>query len=281
MFRGLYTATSGMMANNRKQQILTNNLANMNTPGFKQDQSVSRAFPEQLIKALNVNKTVLNRNGVKDSIGTLNTGVYVQEGVPSFLQGALKETGKNTDLALIDEYLPINPENGQRGSLVFAVRLENGELRYTRNGQFSIGQDGLLKTSDGYNVLNENLQPIQITSDQFTVSDRGQITLNDGTLSDQIWIGYTEKPHQFVKEGNSLLRWDGPGNEAPVNILGIDALIGTSVVQQGFIEQSNVDLTKTMTEMISTYRSFESNQKVIQAYDRSMEIAANDIGKIY
>ncbi|MGE6487495.1 flagellar hook-basal body protein [Paenisporosarcina sp. NPDC076898] len=280
MFRGLYTATSGMMANNRKQQILTNNLANASTPGFKQDQSTLRAFPEQLIKAMEMKSITGGTMKIGHStLGTLNTGVYTQEGIPSFLQGALKDTGNTTDFALLDDILPVNPLTQKKGSLVFAVRLENDQVRYTRNGQFSVDQNGFLKTSDGYNVLNQNLQPIQVNSKEFTVQEDGQIILQNGVATNRLWLGYTEDPEQLVKQGQGLLRWEGNPADAPQSIEGTG--INGPFVKQGFIEQSNVDLTQTMTEMMNTYRGFESNQKVIQAYDRSMEKAVNEIGRIY
>lgn len=282
MFRGLYTATSGMMANNRKQQILTNNLANANTPGFKQDQTVLRAFPSQLIKAMGTG----NNNDSKiptgqTTIGTLNAGVYAQEGIPSFIQGALKETGNTTDISLLAELLPINPDTQQKGTLVFAARLDNNEIRYTQNGQFTVDQNGFLTTSEGYNVLNQNLQPIQVNSKEFTVEDDGQIVLQNGTATNRLWLGYTEDPEQFIKEGQGLMRWAGNPEGNPQFIEDVDVLNNTdSFVKQGFIEQSNVDLTQTMTQMMSTYRGFETNQKVLQAYDRSMEKAVNEIGRV-
>lgn len=278
MFRGLYTATSGMMANNRAQQILTNNLSNANTPGFKEDQTVLRAFPDQLIKAMETGKkgTIVPHN-----IGTLTTGVYAQEGIPSFLQGPLKETGNLTDLVLLDELLPTNPETQQKGSMVFAVAAENEEVRFTKNGSFAVDTEGFLTTSDGFPVLGQTQQPIQVGSADFTVQDDGQIILADGTQGDRLWIGYTENPEQFVKEGQNLLRWDGNPEASPQSIEETALLDATdSFVKQGFIEQSNVDLTRTMTDMMTTYRGFESNQKVIQAYDRSMEKAVNEIGRV-
>ncbi|EGA89012.1 flagellar basal-body rod protein [Planococcus donghaensis MPA1U2] len=278
MFRGLYTATSGMMANNRQQQILTNNLSNANTPGFKEDQTVFRAFPEQLIKAVENSKkgTIVPHN-----IGTLTTGVYTQEGIPSFLQGPLKETGNQTDIALLDELLPTNPDTQQKGSMVFAVAAEDGEVRYTKNGSFAVDTQGFLTTSDGFSVLGEDLQPIQVGSADFTVQDNGEILLANGAQGDRLWVGYTENPQQFVKEGQNLLRWAGAPEASPQFIDNFDLLDGTpSFMKQGFVEQSNVDLTKTMTDMMTTYRGFESNQKVIQAYDRSMEKAVNEIGRV-
>ncbi|TWT27821.1 flagellar hook-basal body protein [Planomicrobium sp. CPCC 101110] len=278
MFRGLYTATSGMMAHNRKQQVLTNNLSNANTPGFKQDQTVLRAFPAQLLSAMG--KGTALQSG-SQRIGTLNTGVYAQEGIPSFTQGALKETGNSTDISLMSELLPLNPESEQKGTIMYAVRTENGEVRYTQNGQFTVDQAGLLRTSDGHTVLGQDLTPINVISKEFTVQNDGQITLENGASAGSLWIGYTENSGQLVKEGQGLLRWDGAAEDAPQSVEDVPLLNDSATfVQQGFLEQSNVDLTTTMTEMMSTYRGFESNQKVIQAYDRSMEKAVNEIGRI-
>jgi len=281
MFRGLYTATSGMMAHNRKQQILTNNLANANTPGFKQDQTTLRAFPAQLIQAMQMGDKGGKHLIQNPSIGTLHTGVHAQEAIPSFSPGPLKETGNTTDFSLLDEALPVNPETEQKGTLVFAVALDDNQIRYTKNGQFTVNQEGVLTTSEGYPVLNQDLQPIQVNSNEFKVLDNGQIILANGENNGQLWIGYTEETGQLEKEGHGLLRWEGNPENRPQGVDEIELLnnIGT-FVKQGFIEQSNVDVSQTMTEMITTYRGFESNQKVIQAYDRSMEKTVNDIGRI-
>lgn len=277
MFRGLYTATSGMMAHNRKQQMLTNNLANANTPGFKGDQTVIRSFPDQLIKAMGSAKTMASG----PHLGSMSTGVYAQEGIPSFAQGALKSTGNTTDFALMDDLLPFNPATNERGALVFAVALPNNEIRYTKNGQFSVGPDGLLKTNEGYDVLGSDLSPIRVDSKDFSVGEDGTITSADGTATNGLWIGYAENPQQLVKEGHGLLRWAGNDADVPQLAEGVPFLDNSrSFVKQGFVESSNVDLTQTMTDMMSTYRGFESNQKVLQAYDRSMEKAVNEIGRV-
>lgn len=285
MFRGLYTATSGMMAHNRQQQILTNNLANANTPGYKQDLTVLRAFPAQLLKAMDKGYTMDNGTNIpsgQTTIGTLNTGVYTQEGIPSFTQGALRETGNTTDFSLLTESLPINPDTQQQGTLVFAVGLDNNEVRYTQNGQFTVDESGYLTTAEGYNVLNQNLQPIQVNSKDFKVLDNGQVVLEDGTTTNRLWLGYTQEPKQFIKEGQGLMRWGGNAQDTPQYVETVELLNNAGpLVKQGFVEQSNVDLTQTMTEMMSTYRGFEANQKVIQAYDRSMEKAVNEIGRVY
>ncbi|MGX7594022.1 flagellar hook-basal body protein [Planococcus plakortidis] len=267
MFRGLYTATSGMMSQNRTQQILTNNLSNSNTPGFKTDEAAIHSFPQQLIKAQNAHQPA--------PIGRLSTGVYVQEAIPSFSQGPIRETGNATDFALVNDNLPIDADTGDRGTLLFAVETAEGDIRYTRNGQFTVDAEGFLATSFGQRVLGDNLQPIQVGDGGFSVQTNGEVTRSDGAGAGSIWIGATDEPEQLIKQGHNLLAWAGDDADAPA--LAEEA---ERFVKQGFIEQSNVDLTRTMTDMMTAYRGFESNQKVIQAYDRSMEKAVNEIGRV-
>ncbi len=273
MFKGMYTATSGMMASDRKQQFLTNNLSNAETPGFKQDEATFRSFPEYLMKERVTNTPTLN-----SSIGTLQTGVYTQEAIPNFSSGSLKETSKQTDLALIDENLPIDEETGKKGLILFGVRLEDNSIRYTRNGNFSVNKDGFLTTSEGYQVVGENLQPIQLTSDSFTVTDDGTI-LDDNVTEQQLWIGYTSAPSNLTQQGNGVFTWEGDEANAPGNIQTTD--FTQYSVKQGYLEGSNVDMTTTMTDMLNTYRLYEANQKVLQTYDQSIDKAVNDIGRVY
>ena len=273
MFRGLYTATSGMMANERKQQYLTNNLTNASTPGFKQDQATLRSFPEYLLKERN-NNTSTRKDPV---IGSLSNGVYTQEGIPLFRMGALQETGKLTDLAIVDDTLPIDEETGKKGTSLFAVRKEDNSLRYTRNGNFSLNKEGFLVTSEGYNVLNQNLEPIQLSNDSFSLTDETIIEKNGN--EQRIWIGYTGDPAKLSQEGNGVFRWGGPENEAPRSILTTN--LSNYSLKQGFLEGSNVDTSSTMTDMLNTYRMYEANQKVIQTYDQSIDKTVNEIGRVY
>ncbi|CDQ18847.1 flagellar basal body rod protein FlgG [Halobacillus karajensis] len=118
MLRGFYTAAAGMMANQRMQETLSNNMSNAYTPGYKEDQGTLRAFPELLIERMG-SKEIPTKNGFKvpdnGHVGSLNTGVYMQEAVPSFVQGDVKETGVGTDLALIQNSVP-----DESGSLFFS-----------------------------------------------------------------------------------------------------------------------------------------------------------------
>ena len=271
MLRGLYGAASGMIAQQQRQEMLTNNLANAQTPGYKADQASLRAFPNMLIKAMNTGSTP----GAAPTIGELTTGVYLQEAMPNFRQGDLMETSISTDLALLQGMMP-ETESGQPGGLFYTVETENGDLRYTRNGNFHMNGEGFLTTTGGHYVLSEQGDRINVTDENFVIDQAGFITRSNGEAAGQLNVVYAEDSHALVKEGNGLLRFEGEGD--------LPTAIGNANIsyqlQQGYLERSNVDTAQTMTEMMSAYRTFEANQKILQAYDQSLEKAVNEIGKI-
>lgn len=277
MLKGFYTAASGMIAQQRRTEMLSNNLANANTPGYKADQSSLRSFPELLLSRMNYETIPVSKKlawNALTPIGKLQTGVYVQETNPLFSQGDLKQTDLKTDIALVNGNLPINQATGQPGSVFFTVQNGNGEPRYTRNGNFTIDGQGFLTTPSGYYVLDENNQRIQLQSDQFVVSDNGAVLENNRQVA-RLGVAYSNNPSgQLVKEGDGLFRANAAlANAYNTNNVGF-------ALKQGYIEGSNVDEGQTMTEMLATYRSFEANQKVLQAYDQSMGKAVNEVGKI-
>lgn len=260
MLRGLYTAAAGMIAQQRRQDMLTNNLANANTPGYKADQASLRTFPHMLIANLS--------RAYETSSNELATGVYLQERIPNFLQGSLFETGSTMDVALIDGTLPEN------STLMFAVQTENG-VRYTRNGNFTLDNEGRLVTRQGMPVLDVNGNEIILQSENFQILTDGTILENDAEVA-QLNVVFINDPNQLVKEGNGLFRYEGAA--APETAVGNPNV--AYQIQQGFLERSNVDLHRTMTEMLSAYRTFEANQKVLQTYDQSLDKAVNQVGRI-
>lgn len=257
MLRGFYAAASGMYAQQRKTDMLTNNLANINTSGYKEDQASVRAFPEMLLQRF---ESGSNR---PKQVGAINTGVYMQETIPRFIQGDLRQSDRQTDLALTDI---------SGGTVFFTV--ENGdEIKYTRNGRFTIDADGLLTTGSGWPVLDVNGNRITLNSEDFTVDRNGNITEN-GVQIARLGIAATDNPEMLMKEGNGLFRTED--NEPLQNA---DQLAAYSITQ-GFLEGSTVDPSRTMTEMMTAFRAFEANQKILQAYDRSMEKAVNEVGRV-
>jgi flagellar basal-body rod protein FlgF len=277
MFRGFYTVATGMLAQQRKTEMLTNNMANANTPGYKADQASMRAFPEMLLERLESAQVPTERNlsiPFNQTVGTLNTGVYMQETIPKFLQGDIQETGRKADIALVNGNMPTDEESGMPGSVFITVESADGP-GYTRNGNLTVNGNGFLTTNSGYYVLDENGGRIQLETDDFKVSETGEILVEDTAVA-RLGVGFSENPNTMIKKGDGLFVTEG--NEPLQNAYEADGVVFSA--KQGYLERSNVDASRTMTDMMTAYRAFEANQKVLQAYDRSMEKAANEIGRV-
>ncbi|MFD2638577.1 flagellar hook-basal body protein [Piscibacillus salipiscarius] len=271
MLRGYNAAGAGMIAQQRYQDALSNNMSNALTPGYKSDRSTFRAFPEMLINAYDgYNLPTQNEPRIPNNhrVGAINTGVYMQENTPHFNQGDLRDTGISTDLALVNGNMP-----DEDGFTFFTVANEDGALRYTRNGNFTVDAEGFLTTSQGHYVLDQNNNRIQTGTEQFEVTENGQvISPFDNTL---LGIAYQPNANDMVKEGDNLFRNEG------VAIQNAREVAGTEFsVNQGQLERSNVDPQHMMTEMMRSYRLFEINQQVVKTYDKSMDMAANQVGRI-
>lgn len=291
MIRGLYTAASGMMAQQRTHDTISNNIANMQTPGFKQDVAALRSFPEMLIHLMDGDGN--NGTSVKQ-IGSLHTGVFVEENFPVFTQGDLSMTNKPGDLAiqsniqvLVDGEPVAFDASGQavvNGEVIyqpqafFTVQGVDGEARYTRDGRFHLDETGQLVNANGELVLDIDGQPIFVpdTLDQVQVSSNG--TLVDRTNGDiiaQLFIARVDNPYDLIRDGYGNYRL-AEGAAAPVPIGAEDQV----VVRQGAIERSNVDAAQSMVDMMTALRMYEANQKVIQSFDQTLEKAVNEIGRI-
>jgi len=249
MIRGLYIAATGMQTQQNRMDVVTNNLANANTAGYKQDSLLTRTFQEELVSRLEDPAVVTQRT----AIGPLGLGIHIDEIHTSFGTGALRETSLATDLALA-------------GDGFFAVQTPAGE-RYTRAGNFQVTADDTLATAEGYPVLGEN-GPVRVAGTSFSISSDGRITSEAG--SDQLRIVSFADNQGLRKEGNNL--YSNYSTEAVVSP-------GTQV-RQGFLESSNVDLTTQVVDMIAIQRNFELNSKIIKMMDERLGRAVNDIGKL-
>lgn len=276
----------------RKQEALTNNLANAQTPGYKKDDAVLRSFPNYLLGRIND----FNQNGTVPAVGAavgqyaqigeIANGVYTQELIPSFSQGTLVETKGALDLAIEDSNIPYQTIDGRlvKPAAFFAVQMADGTVGYTRNGKFDLDANGNLVTPDGYRVLGANQQPIQITDsirkEDLYIDPQGNIIAypNDPSRTrtiGQIGLVVAQNPNDLIRRGENLYGSDNalgfvtdPGNGNPGVLL-----------HQGYIEQSNVDTGQTMADMMVTVRGYEANQKVINAYDQSLQ-QLYSVGKI-
>ena len=282
MIRGLYTGASGMAAQQHKLNAISNNLANVDTHGYKRDMSVQKAFPELLLRRFNddgvmripIKGEAIGSVDTAPVVGRLGTGVAQNEVYTVFEQGPMEETSNPFDLAL-------------GGDGFFAVQTPNGE-RYTRNGSFHLGPEGMLVTKDGFPVLGEN-GPIRIKENNFRIDKEGNVFQNDAyadqpdrlvgeneneweetSLVDRLRIVSVRNPRYFEKQGSSFWRSTWESGEAQV-LNGLDR----PQVEQGFLEVSNVNPVTEMVEMIQVNRAYEANQRVIRAEDESTGLLLN------
>ncbi|CAM4276482.1 flagellar hook-basal body protein [Paenibacillus tarimensis] len=288
MLRGLYTAAAGMVTQQRRHDTVTNNISNANTPGYKQVNSVSRSFPEMLLELSGV------KGEQPKSIGSIHTGVFAEESLSIHLQGDLSNTGRVSDFALVSDLAVPGMAFDASGKYVapdgtvtfqpqafFTVQDRGGEVKYTRDGSFHLNDQGFLVTSDGSNVLGADNQPVQFepgTSLEglYLSKDLNFIdTATGNPTGRQLLVSRIENPNKLVREGNGKFRFDGEeGLVRPVN--GEDRF----EVRQGYTERSNVDTAQAMVDLMSAQRAYETNQKMIQFYDKSLEKAVNEIGRV-
>ena len=276
MLRGIYTGASGMIAQQARLDVVSNNLANVDKTGFKKDQAIFKAFPDMLIRRMSDNGLGVTPSGSYDTmpyVGKLGTGVEVNEVYTDFDQGSLQRTENNFDLALEG-----------RGFLM--VKTERGE-RYTRDGSFTISQDGILMTHNGYPVMGEN-GIIRVQHNNFIVNERGEVLTNGAIdpnavvgMADNDWsqpvvldrlkLADFEKIRELKKEGDSLWKeteYSGPPLPP-----------GNLKVIQGFLEKSNVNMIREMVDMIEVQRSYEANQKAVQTHDTELGRLINDVAR--
>jgi len=268
MIRGLYTAASGMMAQQNRNDILSNNLANVETPGYQTKQGMVRAFPEVLVEALRVPGQGDN------SIGTLNTGVFIEESRPVFSQGDLMDTGVSSHMAIYDGDLPANSENGAQSKLFFTVEDKDGNRYYTRSGLFTEDASGQLVTPEGHLVLDDWSYPIDVNGRSYTIDDKGNLNFSDG---ESIRLGLTKINDLTLLENRGNQNYAYVGDAGTVNYVEEGENYS---IYQGRLERSNVDVNQTVTDMNTALRLYEANQKVIQAIDSTLDKAVNEVGRV-
>lgn len=287
MLRGLYTAASGMMAQQRRHDTVTNNIANLNTPGFKAMNQVTRAFPDMLVSAMGGDNM---RSG---PIGKLSLGAFAEENLLSMVQGDLMATNRPQDLALVADLLVDGAvfdasgkyvdENGNvtfKPQAFFTVQGPE-EQYYTRDGSFRTAEDGTLLTAEGLAVLGVNGEPIQVNGswDDVFVDDNG--FLYDAALGQplpgnpQLLITVVNNPNDLVRNGGGTFRY--MGEPAGIRQMAEDDRIQ---VQQGYLERSNVDPGQSVVDLMAAMRLYEANQKMIQTIDTSLGKAVNEVGRI-
>ncbi len=247
MVRGLYTAASGALVAQSQADVIANNLANVNTSGFKRTLLQVQAGPEMGIYRRQTDPGNPRGTSSSDFVGALGSGAQVLDTPAVFEQGTLGQTGNPLDLAI-------------QGNAFFAIQTPQG-VRYTRDGQFSEDPNGRLVTMDGDAVLGANgAVQLQPTGGAVQVDESGRITQN-GRLVDSLSLVQFANPAQVRPEGDN--RFVATNAALPA------AATAGSTVHQGFLERSNANVVRSMVDLITAQRWFEANQKVMQTQDQA------------
>lgn len=252
MVRGLYTAATGMMVERGKMDVLTNNIVNADTTGYKSDELITSSFKSEILKRINDPNVSI----VGTPVGKYSFGSHVDELVTNFEQGTIEDTDRNTDLALC-------------GDGFFVIETPEGE-RYTRSGNFDVDAQGYLVTADGNYVLGKNGR-IHVGNDQFSVAEDGTVTGGQAT-SDQLRLVSFADTKELRKQGNNLYYIYGRGAN-PVAATACK-------VRQGAQEVSNVGAADSMVDMLTLYRKYEACQKAVRTNDESLELAVTKLGRL-
>lgn len=276
MIKGIYTAAAGMMLQMARQDVVANNIANVNTAGFKKDTALCQAFPQMLISRLGEverDATGREKSMTPVPIGGLGTGAVVDSVFTDYSQGNIRKTDNPTDLAISNNTGSFNittPEGEEEvaaeGSLYFVVRMPDGAERFTRNGCFKINNEGILTTSQGYEVLDTDDNPITIDS-EFSINNQGEVIIEG-----EIWA--TLKIAHFRDSGVLQKVGDSWSSNQPYN------QVHNPQILQGYMEESNVNAVKEMVNLITVVRAYESLQKIVQSEDETMQVAIDQVGSV-
>ena len=241
--QAMYAASAGAFKNQQRLDVLANNLANINTPGFKQD------------------KLVFSVSVGAEKEGDSNTDYLQGPSAPmarsartDFSQGILRNTDNALDLAL-------------DGKGLFCIQTPGG-THYTRNGSFTINGDGVLATKDGHPVLGKGGE-IKIDGRNVSVDEEGNVSV-DGSEVGTLKVVSVPQPESLKKMGNTLFASAGADEKEAEGFK----------IREGYIESSNVNAIRAMTEMIDISRSYESYQKTIQFLNDATKKSISEVGRL-
>lgn len=251
MLRGFYTAANGIINEERILNIITNNLSNTKTAGYKSDTAIPTTFEDELL---------LLYRGKRSETGTIRYRTIVDT-YTSLEEGTYENTGSRLDMALM-------------GNVYFNIQKRtDGETYLTRNGQFNIDGEGYLALGSAGRVLDENGAPIPLGTADFEVSETGLITTEDGREY-QLALTYVDNITDVEKIDTNLFRtYDGTGwGNIPEGM--------KYRVRQGWFERSNVDVADEMTKAMDANTLFRANSQALQIVNAVNQIAVNDLMKV-
>lgn len=285
MWRGLYTAGTGMVTESKRTDVIANNIANAATAGYKKDVAVHREFKPMLIRRINDHEdsnagvgalgtdigdvTKFKGFGANANerpvVGQLGMGDYISEIAVDHAQGAYESTGNAFDLAIA-------------GNGFFAVQTQDG-IRYTRNGAFFRNQNGVLQDIRGNNLLdiagNAVTIPPNVTPERFSVGVDGTISVRGANQAQPQILGRIQvvqfnNPQALRKQGDNLFYATADAQPLPA----------TGEVLQGILEKSNTEIVTEMVELIHNHRIYEAGSKAVTTQDAMLDAAVNQLGRI-
>ena len=248
MIRGIYTSGLGMTRETKRLDIISNNLANAATTGFKSDGTIQGTFKQKLDDIMVSGSRIDVANYTPDIVRSYT----------NFTQGSLNITGNSTDFAISNDNYAF-----------FSVEDNDGNTLYTRDGSFMLDKDKFLVTTEGYRVLGEDGY-INLADREFNVGVDGSITDVGDEILNKLKITAFDNPETLTKLGDNLLAADADSIERTFK----------GEIQQGYLEMSNVNTVNEMVNMIAVSRAYEANQKVLQTQDEMLGRSVSDVGRV-
>ncbi|MDX2208896.1 MAG: flagellar basal-body rod protein FlgG [Sphingopyxis sp.] len=260
-FGALHVARTGLDAQNFRMQVIANNLANVNTTGFKRDRASFETLGYQLMTQPGASASAENRYATGLNLGS---GVRIAGTSRIETQGTINPTGSALDLAI-------------DGAGFFQVQLPDGRIGYTRAGNFSRSAEGVMVTGDG-----KPLEPaIQIPDDATNVSIAPDGTVSvtvagqaEATEAGRIELARFTNPSGLLAVGDNILVETAASGAPQVGVAGEE---GRGLLRSGMLEGSNVNVVEELVDMIETQRAYEVNSKMIQAADEMMSNATQTL----
>lgn len=266
MVKGLYTGYTGMINEQKRLNVIANNMANATTSGYKREGMVNQSFDEQL--AIKIKDTSSYR--LPRGIGDVTLGVKVGETYTDWDQGSYQITDRESDFAL-----------GGRGFFAISFTNKQGEtsIKYTRDGAFTVDLNGYLRTSDGDYVLNMNgalnsdnaeANYVRVDPNQAYAVDQQGFIFQNNQLIGQIGVVDFADYNFISKYGENLYDL----------VAGGQVIASDASVEQGCLEASNVNIVDEMVQIIAISRAYEAGQRVIQTEDSTLDKAVNTVGRV-
>lgn len=255
MVRSLFTAATGMMAQQTQVDVTSHNIANVNTMGYKKNRA---EFADLMYQVMSYAGTPTSTTTTHPTGIEVGLGVRPQAITKIHSQGYFKETGNNLDMVIA-------------GNGFFQVQMPDGTTAYTRNGAWKLDSDGNIVNDDGLQLVPNITIPADAT--QISIGIDGTVSVLQPGAQEMQQVGQIEivnfiNPAGLHSSGDNLFLETGASGAPIIGIAGQD---GLGQIKQGFVEMSNVQLVEEMTELITGQRAYEANSKAITTSDAMLQ----------